>query len=125
MKALGSLADGERALRADGFLEGGGEGLVADLYLGYGLSRSLRRTDAPDPPEPCPLPQAAFRIRPADEEQPMGGTFRIGHWECSWTDDEYARAIESVKDSIARGSVYQVNLVQHLSAPFRGDPAGF
>jgi para-aminobenzoate synthetase component 1 len=123
MKALGSLADVERALRADGFLEGGGEGLVADLYLGYGLSRSLRRTDAPDPPEPCPLPPAALRIRPADEEQPPGGRFRIGPWECSWTDDEYVKAIESVRDSIAAGNVYQVNLVQHLSASFRGDPA--
>src|SRR6266545_2932063 len=98
MKALGSLVDVERAVRAAGFLEGGGEGLVADLYLGYGLSRSLRRTDAPDPPEPCPLPPAALRIRPAHDQQPVGGTFRIGSWECSWTDDEYAGAIESVKD---------------------------
>jgi para-aminobenzoate synthetase component I len=29
-----------------------------------------------------------------------------------------------VKEAIARGDVYQVNLVQHLSAPFSGDPAG-
>jgi para-aminobenzoate synthetase component 1 len=36
----------------------------------------------------------------------------------------YASAIESVKAAIARGDVYQVNLVQHLSAPFAGDPAG-
>jgi para-aminobenzoate synthetase component 1 len=36
----------------------------------------------------------------------------------------YALAIESVREAIARGDVYQVNLVQHLSAPFAGDPAG-
>jgi para-aminobenzoate synthetase component 1 len=29
-----------------------------------------------------------------------------------------------VRDAIAKGDVYQVNLVQHLHAPFRGDPAG-
>ena len=29
-----------------------------------------------------------------------------------------------MRDAIARGDVYQVNLVQHLSAPFRGDPNG-
>ena len=29
-----------------------------------------------------------------------------------------------MKDAIARGDVYQVNLVQHLSAPFAGDPRG-
>jgi para-aminobenzoate synthetase component I len=32
--------------------------------------------------------------------------------------------VEAVKDAIARGDVYQVNLVQHLSAPFEGDPSG-
>ena len=31
-------------------------------------------------------------------------------------------AIERVREAIARGDVYQVNLVQHLSAPFAGDP---
>ena len=36
----------------------------------------------------------------------------------------YAAAIEAVQDAIARGDVYQVNLVQHLRAPFEGDPAG-
>jgi para-aminobenzoate synthetase component 1 len=45
-------------------------------------------------------------------------------WERSWTDAGYAAAIESVRGAIARGDVYQVNLVQHLSASFGGDPAG-
>ena len=35
---------------------------------------------------------------------------------------DYAAAVERVRDAIARGDVYQVNLVQHLSAPFGGDP---
>src|SRR5207248_7710416 len=30
----------------------------------------------------------------------------------------------AVREAIARGDVYQVNLVQHLAAPFRGDPRG-
>ena len=30
--------------------------------------------------------------------------------------------MESVRDAIARGDVYQVNLVQHLAAPFAGEP---
>ena len=33
-----------------------------------------------------------------------------------------AAAIDEVRDAIARGDVYQVNLVQHLHAPFAGDP---
>jgi para-aminobenzoate synthetase component 1 len=36
---------------------------------------------------------------------------------------EYAHAVEAVRDAIGRGDVYQVNLVQHLSAPFAGEPA--
>src|SRR5205823_10607413 len=102
----------------------GAEGLVADVYLGYRLSRPLRRARTPDPPEPCPLPAAAVRIRPAAERLPSPGRFRIGRWERSWTDEGYAGAIEAVRRAIARGDVYQVNLVQHLSAPFCGDPAG-
>jgi para-aminobenzoate synthetase component 1 len=43
-------------------------------------------------------------------------------WEQTWTAAEYGAAVESVRAAIARGDVYQVNLVQHLSAPFAGDP---
>ena len=75
MKALGSIAEVERELRAEGFFEGGVSGLVADVYLGYGLSRAVRRTSTPDPPEPCPLPPAAVRVRPAEEPAPAGGRY--------------------------------------------------
>ena len=99
------------------------EGLVADVYLGYGLSETLRRDPAPAPREPCPLPLLACAIRPeAPVEEPRRGTFRLGEWTRSWSDDEYASGIEAVRAAIARGDVYQVNLVQHLSAPFAGDP---
>jgi hypothetical protein len=124
MRALRTLADFERELRAVGFFEGGADGLVADVYLGNGLSRSLRRTAAPDPPEPCPLPPAAVGIRHVDEPSPDAGPFQIGEWERTWDESSYATAVEAVRDAIAAGDVYQVNLVQHLSAPFRGDPAG-
>src|SRR6266508_1885555 len=119
-----SAADVEEALRARGFFEGGAQGLVADIYLGYALSDGLRRSTRPAPPEPCALPPAAVHVRRVDEAPPRGGAFRIGNWETTWSGGDYGRAIESVRDSIAKGDVYQVNLVQHLSAPFRGDPAG-
>src|SRR5262245_4632262 len=124
MKALGSIVELERALRAEGFFEGGAEGLVADVYLGYGLSRAVRRTGTPDPPEPCPLPPAAVRVRPADESPPAGGRYEVGTWQRTWDEASYALAVDAVRDAIARGDVYQANLVQHMSAPFRGDPAG-
>jgi para-aminobenzoate synthetase component 1 len=142
----------ESYLRERGFFVPGGEHLEADLYLGYGLSEPLRRTKAPAPPEPSRLPLAAVSIRdttgsdpghvrscraprPSAAEQSgltavadMTGSdpghVRIGPWERSWTDAEYAEAVEAVRDAIGRGDVYQVNLVQHLSAPFTGNRRG-
>ena len=49
--------------------------------------------------------------------------YEVGEWERSWDDAGYAAAIEAVRAAIARGDVYQANLVQHLSAPFAGDPS--
>ena len=107
-------------LRAELF---GRDGLVADVYLGYALSRTLRRTAAPDPPESCRLPLLAARVRSQERESAASdpGECAVGEWERTWDDDAYAAAVAAVRAAIERGDVYQVNLVQHLSAPFRGD----
>jgi para-aminobenzoate synthetase component 1 len=120
----GALDRIEAYLREAGFFGGGADGVVADLYLGYALGRTLRRTAWPDPPEPCRLPLAACRIRPARERAAVDGPFTVGAWTPTWEEDDYAAAIEAVRDAIAAGDVYQVNLVQHLSAPFAGDARG-
>ncbi|HZO97446.1 MAG TPA: chorismate-binding protein [Gaiellaceae bacterium] len=121
----GAFAALERFLAAEGFW--GRRGVAADLYLGYGLSGPLRRTAHPAPPEPCPLPLLACRIRPDPPPRAQAGGaaggYSLGGWERSWDDEGYAAAIEAVRAAIARGDVYQVNLVQHLSAPFEGAPA--
>ncbi len=123
-EADGAFERLETHLRAAGFFGGGASGVCADVYLGYGLSRALRRTREPVPPEPCPLPLLACRIRPADEPPPPAGPFRVGRFRPTWEEHAYAAAVEAVRDAIARGDVYQVNLVQHLAAPFAGDPQG-
>jgi para-aminobenzoate synthetase component 1 len=120
--AKGAFAALEEYLAAEGFW--GREGVVADLYLGYGLAAAVRRTSSPAPPEPCRLPLLACRIRPERSSAPSGRPVRLGEWERTWDDDGYGAAIEAVRSAIARGDVYQVNLVQHLSASFSGDPAG-
>ncbi len=121
-EAEGAFAALEAYLAAEGFW--GRSGVVADLYLGYGLSGALRRAAAPPPPEPCRLPLLACRIRSAHRRPQMTSRHSpaLGGWERSWDDEGYATAIEAVRAAIARGDVYQVNLVQHLAAPFRGDP---
>jgi para-aminobenzoate synthetase component 1 len=113
----------EAYLRERGFFTPGGEDLVADLYLGYGLSAPLRRHATPLPPEPCPLPVAVVRVRERKLVSDRHKVPRIGLWKRSWSDSDYADAVEAVRVAIACGDVYQVNLVQHLSADFSGDPA--
>ena len=125
----------EEWLRAHGFFAPGGEALVADLYLGYGLSSAIRRTSTPPPPEPCPLPLLACAVRSgahdvrndnasrrARSESAALGEPRIGAWRRSWPAARHCAAVEAVRRAIAAGDVYQVNLVQHLSAPFAGTP---
>jgi para-aminobenzoate synthetase component I len=122
MLELASPAELEPALREEGFF--GREGLVARVYLGYRCSDAIRRTLAPVPPEPCPLPAVAVSIEPAVAPPPAPGPFSVGEWTRSWSDADYAAAVEAVRAAIAEGDVYQANLVQHLSAPFEGDVHG-
>jgi para-aminobenzoate synthetase component 1 len=115
------FGDVERYLAERGFHER--EGAFADVFLAYRASNRLRRLAAPAPPEPCPLPLAACRIREWGDVRPAGSAW-IGDWETTWSPAEYGAAVDAVRAAIARGDVYQVNLVQHLSARFRGDPQG-
>jgi para-aminobenzoate synthetase component 1 len=121
----GAFARLEDWLRGKGFFLPGGEALVADLYLGYGLSQTIRRGSWPPPPEPCAaLPLVACGIRRENHSVAHSHkAFTVDEWRQTWTAAEYGAAVESVREAIARGDVYQVNLVQHLSAPFSGDPA--
>ena len=101
------LAELEAYLAEAGFFTA--DDLVADVFLGYGISRSLRRAPWPSPPEPCRLPLLAARIHPRDERPATPGPFNLGEWERSWNDEAYAGAVESVQAAIARGDVYQVD----------------
>jgi para-aminobenzoate synthetase component I len=102
---LGSLAELEPALSRSEFE-------VARVFIGYGAT-------APSAPEPCRLPPVAYSF---DPPAPARGTFSVGEWETTWSEEEYAEAVETVRAAIFEGDVYQVNLVQHMCADFAGDP---
>ncbi len=70
--------------------------------------------------QPCRLPVIAAQKVSDTSKVFDTSPLRIGEWQRSWSDDAYAAAIEEVREAIRRGDVYQVNLVQHLSAPFAG-----
>jgi para-aminobenzoate synthetase component 1 len=134
------LHDAEGAFEAleDYLAEELREGLVADVYLGYGLGEPLRREPWPSPPEPCPMPLLAAQVRSSNRLLQAGAgadglrdeasnsllqaPLRLGDWQATWAPEDYAEAVDEVRAAIARGDVYQVNLVQHLSAPFEGSP---
>jgi para-aminobenzoate synthetase component I len=119
----GAFARLEAWLTERGFFTPGSERLVADLYLGYGLSQPIRLGESPPPPEPCAaLPLLACRLRGWDADGARVQGFDVGPWEQTWTAAEYRAAVEDVRSAIGRGDVYQVNLVQHLHAPFAGSP---
>ncbi len=48
--------------------------------------------------------------------------FEVGPLESSFSHGDYLLALKKVKDYIGNGDVYQVNLSQRFSFPFKGDP---
>jgi para-aminobenzoate synthetase component 1 len=102
---LDTFAELEPALACEDFE-------VARVFIGYSAC-------APSAPGPCALPAVAYTLDPSPG---TAGTFRTGEWHTTWSEHEYAAAIESVRAAIFEGDVYQVNLVQHLWAEFSGEP---
>ena len=80
---------------------------------GAGRARDRRGRAAPPVLAPQPVPQGSppplrpYRSRPGP---PRG------------TDDEHAAAVQTVREAIARGEVYQANVVGHRSAPHVAHP---
>ena len=117
----------EEFLRSAGFFVPGGETLEADLYLGYGLSQTIRRRGTAVTPGAVRPPAGCVRhprSHPRGRGRSRSRVRASDAWEPTWTSAEYEHAVERVREAIAAGDVYQVNLVQHLSAPFAGTAPG-
>ncbi|MCK1808416.1 chorismate-binding protein [Micromonospora sp. R42106] len=84
---------------------------------------------SPGAPSPAPtLPDLVVVVyhhtdRPTPTPPPAhAGGWRLGPWRDSWTPAAHAAAVDAVRAAIARGDVYQTNLVGHAAAPYTGDP---
>ena len=74
-------------------------------------------------PSPVAVPElVAVAYRRGEQASRVHGGARVGDWTASWTDAEHAAAVEQVRSAIARGDVYQANVVGHRTAPVAGDP---
>jgi para-aminobenzoate synthetase component 1 len=118
------LAENGFAVRAGADRARAPRDVVADVYLGYGLAVTLPGVREAQPAEPCPLPLLAAHIRPAtaDDGQRRARTFRVGRFSPTWSADDHRAAVSAAREAIGRGDVYQINLVNHMRAPFSGDP---
>ena len=77
-------------------------------------------------PAPGSLPLAGFGLFRAESVEtltkfPVEGVADLGAWQPTMSHDEYLEAIARIKERIAAGDTYQINLTFRLRAPFRGD----
>ena len=76
------------------------------------------RSPVPAVPELVAVAVVPGESLPADPPRSL----RVGEWQTSWTDVEHAAAVERVREAIARGDVYQANVVGHRSTSYDGRP---
>ncbi|MDX1674934.1 MAG: aminodeoxychorismate synthase component I [Longimicrobiales bacterium] len=135
----GRLAEVVPALEA--VREAGDGGLHAVGFVAYEAAPALEPAMTVRPPSALPLvwfglfdaadpgdgigPERAERagIEPAASRGggPTAGDHRLP-WQPELTRAEHARAVADIREAIAEGRTYQVNLTARLRAPFDGDP---
>ena len=99
--------------------------MVADLYLGYGLAASIAGVHEPAAARAVPAAARGVPRAPCRRARARGRHVPGRRRSCRpGRAAEHAAAVEQVRAAIGRGDVYQVNLVQHLRAPFDGLAAG-
>ncbi len=97
-------------------------GVGVALLLGAAGAAALAGLPLP-PPSPVPDVPEVVAVAVGPGGAPLvPGTARVHGWRASWTDGQHADAVRAVRAAIARGDVYQANVVGHRSAPYEGDP---
>jgi para-aminobenzoate synthetase component 1 len=96
---------------------------AAVLISAAAASRAIGAVDAavspcPSVPDVAVVVYAESSLAPAP--RPEFG-WSCGAWTESWTGEEHAAAVTAVREAIARGDVYQANVVGHRHASFGGD----
>jgi para-aminobenzoate synthetase component 1 len=110
-------------------LGGAPAGQAGDLAVGLLLgARGCAALGGVPQPQPSPVsgvPECfAVAYRQGGSAQPAPtGSASVGEWRSSWTDEEHGAAVQQVREAIARGDVYQANVVGHRQAPVSGDPS--
>jgi para-aminobenzoate synthetase/4-amino-4-deoxychorismate lyase len=102
------------------------DGLHAAGFVAYEAAPAFDPAFATHPPDPR-LPLAWFALYERREEadpeyEAADGRAELGPWRADLDEAAYVGRIERIRELIAAGDTYQVNLTARLTAPFRGDP---
>ena len=92
-------------------------------FLSYEAAPALDPALQTQPPGPLPLAWFAVFDRPAPPGPPdrPESEHRVGEWVPEWDARAHAVAVEQVREAIAAGETYQLNLTHRLRARFEGD----
>ncbi|NUO55039.1 MAG: anthranilate synthase component I family protein [Hamadaea sp.] len=113
---------------------GPGDVCGAALYVSAAAGAALaggspgRSTPVPEVPEIAAIVYAHSEYsvtQSSDLGSPSAmasAQFVLEPWIPSWTESDHAEAVAAVRDAIAVGDVYQVNVVGHAAAAYAGDP---
>jgi para-aminobenzoate synthetase component 1 len=95
------------------------------LLAGAAACAALAGLPAGRPTPAAPVPDlVAVAVRRGGAAAPPTPRGSVGSWTPTWSDDEHAGAVDVVRQAIARGDVYQANVVGHRRAPHRAHPSG-
>ncbi|HLM68157.1 MAG TPA: chorismate-binding protein, partial [Longimicrobium sp.] len=102
------------------------DGLHAAGFVAYEASPAFDPAFVTHPPDPR-LPLAWFALYERREDvhptyDAAESQAELGPWRIDLDEAEYVRRIERIRELIAAGDSYQVNLTARLTASFRGDP---
>ena len=96
---------------------------VALLVGAAGCARLAGIPTGAASPVPAVPEIAAVAYRPGTAAAPHPAVpLGLLDWTSTWSDGEHAAAVEQVRGAIARGDVYQANVVGHRSAAHRAAP---
>lgn len=101
------------------------QGLFAAGFISYEAAPAFDRALKVKQAGAWPLLWFGLYDAPQETEPPQGAyAYSIGEWSPSINWEEYKHAIDRIKELIAAGNTYQVNLTFRLRAAFQGDPWG-
>lgn len=100
-----------------------GAALLISAAAGAAMVGGATGAPSPVPAVPDVVVVVYGRGDPDGSAPDSGATgWELGPWRPSWSRREHAAAVGRVREAIARGDVYQVNVVGHSSARYSGDP---